>query len=113
MSDFLNDEEDLGADAPETSVTLRKPVKAHGETLTVITFNEPTGGDIIACGHPMNIKQEEDGGQTLVISTKAIGGLISRMGNIPLSSVRSMNANDFQACTNVVMGFFGDTPEVD
>lgn len=102
--DVITDDED------DHSVPLVKPIEAHGKKIKSVTLKEPTGADIMSCGHPMNMRLEEDGRTTMIINTQALGGLISRMAEIPLSSVKAMGAADFQACSNEVMSFFGDIP---
>ncbi|MEP3245102.1 MAG: phage tail assembly protein [Sneathiella sp.] len=105
MSDF-NENENV--------VELQKEVVSHGEPVSKLTFREPTGEDIMKSGHPMKITVSNDGGgQTMSMDTQALGTLISRLAEIPASSVRAMSVSDFQSCTNVIMGFFGDSLETE
>ena len=86
-----------------TKVVLRKPVQAHGETIDTLTFREPTGEDIIACGYPL---QMGDGAATPIAGV--IAKYIGRLGGIPASSVGRLSASDFQACMAAILPFFGD-----
>lgn len=96
----------------DNTVTLSKPIQAHGETVGALTFREPNGDDIMTCGYPLQM--HADG--SFVPIAGAIGKYIGRLANIPASSVKTINPRDFQACLMVVVGFFGagDTsPEAD
>lgn len=88
------------------TVTLRRPVQAHGEALAAIALREPTGEDIMACGYPLTIVG--DGSETRAEPQAAvIGRLIARLGGIPPSSVKALSAADWQDCMGAVLGFFG------
>ncbi|EJZ1882769.1 phage tail assembly protein, partial [Escherichia coli] len=36
---------------------LKKPIIAHGETLSVLEFDEPTGKDVRELGYPYQMNQ--------------------------------------------------------
>ena len=38
---------------------LKKPIIAHGETLSVLEFDEPTGKDVRELGYPYQMNQDE------------------------------------------------------
>ena len=40
---------------------LKKPITAHGETLSVLEFDEPTGKDVRELGYPYQMNQDESG----------------------------------------------------
>jgi hypothetical protein len=84
------------------TLTLRKPIQAHGETVLVLTFREPTGKDLAACGMP--------GGDSM--ASPEFGGyvrmMISRLAEIPPSSVDTMSAVDWRDAMIKVMLFLGD-----
>ena len=84
-------------------VTLSKPVSAHGDEVTVLTFREPTCEDIVACGYPLVIG--EDGA---LPQAGAIVKYIARLGGIPPSSAKALSALDFTACMKVILPFFGE-----
>jgi hypothetical protein len=86
-----------------TTITLRKPIQAHGEEVAELTLREPEAGDIIACGYPL---QMSDGAATPLAGP--IAKYIERLGGIPAGSVRKMSPADFNACMQVILGFFGD-----
>ncbi|MDD2794361.1 phage tail assembly protein [Acidocella sp.] len=83
---------------------LSKPIEAHGQTVTELTFREPNGGDLARNG--FIYKVESTGNK--VIDTRAIAGMISDMASIPPSSVAQMSVIDFSRAMGEVVGFFTD-----
>ncbi len=91
---------------PESlTVTLRKPVQAHGEELSRISMREPTPADLMELGSPMLMIPGSDGGVGLDIRHGVVARYISRLGGIPLSSVKEMNITDFMACSGALLPF--------
>jgi len=91
------------------TVTLTKPIQAHGNEISELELREPNTGDIAACGSPFSftIAAEEGGGVTIVPHAPALVALIARLANIPLSSVRSMAVADTFACLGQLVNFLG------
>ncbi len=85
------------------TVSLTKPIQAHGDEVTSLTFREPTGEDITVCGYPFRIG---DGEATPIAGV--ITKLIVRLGGIPPNAAKQLNAVDYQSCLAAVSGFFGD-----
>jgi hypothetical protein len=83
-----------------TTIELRTPIQAHGEERRTIELRDITPADINACGYPF----KGDG----TIEASAISALISRLGNIPPSSVNQLTIRDWNACMLKVFSFFGD-----
>lgn len=93
-------------------VALSKPITAHGEETSELTFREPTTEDVMQIGMPQLLIPSADGESVGVeVRTKVVGQYISRLAAIPLSSVKSLSVKDFNACTGVVMGFFNGGAE--
>jgi hypothetical protein len=91
-----------------TTVELTKPIQAHGEERKTIELREPTGADIAACGFPFSFTLAQgDEGQTMTPNAAAIGGLISRLGDIPRSSVNQLSFPDWMECMGAIFSFFG------
>jgi hypothetical protein len=88
---------------------LSEPIEAHGETLAELEFRRPVGGDVAACGYPFSFTIGEDGGTTITPLAPAITALISRLGDIPLSAARSLQATDWSNAMMVILGFFGQS----
>lgn len=89
------------------NVTLTKPITAHGQEISGIELREPTGQEIIDIGFPYLIMPGDADEPAIEIRTKVIGKYISKLGNIPPSSVGQLSGPDISALMGVVMGFFG------
>jgi hypothetical protein len=90
-------------------VKLTKLIKAHGETLTVLTLREPTGADIAECGYPFKFESAGPG-QVRVFDAPAVSRYISELAGIPLPSVGQMSVIDWSRAMGEVIGFFSDPP---
>ncbi|ASV33128.1 hypothetical protein CJJ18_02390 [Candidatus Williamhamiltonella defendens] len=86
---------------PKT-LMLARPIQAHGETVTVLEFREPTGKDVRELGYPYQLGQDD--------AVKLLAGVtakyVSRLSDIPLSSVDTMSPADLNAAGWQVAGFF-------
>lgn len=90
------------------TLSLKKSIEAHGETVSVLTFREPTGKDLAETGLPM-LTESEGGRSRMVPNTRVISELIARLAGIPNSSVGMMSVPDFMGATEIVLGFFSDS----
>lgn len=89
------------------TVTLSKPIKAHGEEVSTLTFREPTPKDLMQLGFPSLIVPSADGGVSgIEVRAKVIGAYIARLAGIPPSSVEAMSVSDFIACQSEILPFF-------
>jgi len=86
-------------------IKLSQPITAHGETIDSITLREPTGGDFIDIGHPLNINSDE----SFYFRMDVIAKYIVRLGKIPSSAVREISPNDLQKIALEVASFLGET----
>jgi hypothetical protein len=96
------------AKAPDTvKFPLTKPIKAHGENaVTSLNLRMPSGEDLIEIGcAPFSIDNQEK----THIDFAATAKYISRLAEIPLSSVKMMSPRDIMSAFGVIAGFFGDT----
>jgi hypothetical protein len=99
----------MSGEQPEVAVTvmLSKPIKAHGEEVTQLTFREPTPRDLMQLGFPSLIVPSADGGVSgIEVRAKVIGAYIARLAGIPPSSVEAMSVSDFIACQSEILPFF-------
>lgn len=81
---------------------LNHPITAHGETLSVLEFNEPTGKDVRELGYPYQMNQDE----SIKLQAHIIAKYIVRLANVPLSTVDQMSPGDLNAAGWLVAGFF-------
>lgn len=94
------------------TIPLKKPITAHAEEVREITLRVPTAEDVMAEGFPTLMRPGEDGKSVAVeVRANVVGRYICRLGGIPMSSVKQLGLSDLQACTNEVMGFFGEGAE--
>ena len=88
-------------------VKLTKPVTSYGEEISEITLREPTTEDIIEMGLPTLIVITDDDKPAVEIRQKVIAKYISKLGSVPIATVKSLAPADFSSCSSAVMGFFG------
>ncbi|MBJ8741964.1 phage tail assembly protein [Citrobacter sp. FDAARGOS_156] len=81
---------------------LKHPVTAHGETISVLEFNEPTGKDVRELGYPYQMNQDE----SIKLQAHIIAKYIVRLANVPLSTVDQMKPGDLNSAAWLVAGFF-------
>lgn len=81
---------------------LNHPITAHGETIFVLEFNEPTGKDVRELGYPYQMNQDE----SIKLQAHIIAKYIVRLANVPLSTVDQMSPGDLNAAGWLVAGFF-------
>ncbi len=91
-------------------VPLKKPIQAHGQTLSQLTLQTPKGKDIAACGLPRTFTRKGDTSM-MIVDAAAIHAYIVRLGNIPPSSADSLDAEDWIDAMGAVLSFFAPTPD--
>lgn len=90
---------------------LRKPIMAHGEEVSELTFRDGTTADIINNGLPITFYvTENDDMQEAKINMSVITKMIVDLAGIPKSSVKEMDKEDFIEAVGIVTSFFGQTP---
>jgi hypothetical protein len=91
------------------TIALKKAIQAHGKEIDEITLRPPEPTDVMEEGVPSLLIPSADGKSVgIEVRAKVVGRYISRLGSIPMSSVKAMSFGDFNRCMNAVMGFFGD-----
>lgn len=86
-----------------STILLRTPIQAHGEERRQLTFREPKGADFQA---GLNLPLRFGEGGTMSMDSAAVSAWISRLGEIPPSSVGQLTAVDWMEAMKAVMGFF-------
>nr|WP_153879731.1 phage tail assembly protein [Citrobacter freundii] len=81
---------------------LKHPVTAHGETVSVFEFNEPTGKDVRELGYPYQMNQDE----SIKLQAHIIAKYIVKLASVPLSTVDQMSPADLNSAGWLVAGFF-------
>lgn len=85
-----------------SELALAKPIPAHGETLHVLEFSDPTGRDVRELGFPYQMNQDE----SIKLQAHIVARYVSRLAKVPLSSVDEMSPADLNAAGWLVAGFF-------
>ena len=92
-------------------IKLSKPIQAHGEMVSELSFREPTGLDIELVGVPVHFtwvagdNVASDGGVQVVYS-KNMGMMLSHLAAVPPSSIKMLAAKDWIKCAMAVQSFF-------
>jgi len=91
------------------TITLTKPIPAHGKTLEELTMRPVTAKDIRQCGVPFLVS---NGGNDQRVDAEAISKFIVNCAEIPMSSVDLLAPADWFAARGVILNFLmGSTPE--
>lgn len=92
------------------SVTLKlsKPITAHGQEVSELTFADPTSKDVIELGFPYLVVIGADGQAATEFRSQVVAKYITKLAAIPAGAVQSLAVSDLNACVGVVMGFFGE-----
>lgn len=90
------------------TVPLSKPVTAHGEEVQELTLRPLDGSkEILEFGLPMlNIISSDGESLGIEIRTKVVARYISKLAAVPMSTVQTLQPQDFNRCAAVVQGFF-------
>ena len=78
---------------------LKKPITAHGETLSVLEFDEPTGKDVRELGYPYQMNQDE----SVRLLAHVVSKYIVRLAKVPQNSLSLKKTNE---CCGVACGWF-------
>ena len=84
-------------------VDLDSPIDCHGEPTDSLTIRKPKGGDIMDLGNPY--RADAESGMALP-DMALMGKWISKLGNVPVSSIRQMEIGDFMKCLEAIQSFF-------
>lgn len=84
---------------------LTRPIQAAGEMIEFITLREPTTGDVIEAGNPCEFDPATTPPKVKFDERKQ-AAMISRLANIPPSSVQRMHPKDFAAIGWIIADFF-------
>lgn len=94
----------------DLTLTLTKPVQSHGKEVAELTFREPSGADILACGgNPVAfdpVTAAVDPGA----HPQRMRLMLSRLAAVPPSTIDQMTAPDWTSASWLVAPFFMPTP---
>jgi hypothetical protein len=89
----------------EITIDLTVPVQAFGATIKKLTFRRPTGADVMGLGDSFPIHINWQTGEVRP-NPPAMGAIMSTLAQVPVSTIQSMDAEDFSTCAHALMGFF-------
>jgi hypothetical protein len=88
---------------------LSEPLKAYGETVSVLKLRKPTGVDLIEVGNPVTfypyadpVKIEHD--------MPKVRAMLARLANIPSSSIERLGPRDLVGLAWAISPFFIPAP---
>ena len=89
----------------EIPIELNTAVQAHGDMVKKLVFKRPTGADIMAMegGYPVVINWQT--GQ-VTPNPPVMGQMMSLLAQVPPSTIKALDAEDFATCAHALMGFF-------
>lgn len=85
------------------TLSLAKPIQAHGEQLSQLSLRKPTAAELIAHGQPYIAVGAGGGG--IKADYRACAALISAICAIPPSSVDQLDMADFDEAAMILVGF--------
>lgn len=88
----------------KNTLPLSKPIKAHGEEISSLTFRDMTGEDLLDVGSAPFMNDEKG---RIHMNFAVTGDYIVRLAGIPPSSVKQMAPADIMAAYAMVARFFG------
>jgi hypothetical protein len=94
---------------PDGSVKVRlvnKPIRALDQTLSEITFREPSGVDLDLVGDPFPAVEDAKGRFSTTVNWSVLIEMLARLANVPVGSIRSMKSRDLETCRWAVLPFF-------
>lgn len=89
-------------------VVLRKPIKLGSEeTITELTFREPTAADIERCGNPVSLDfSKNPDTPMMVFDTKSMSAMMSVLAAVPPSTIKKMSTRDWNSAAWGLASFF-------
>lgn len=88
------------------TIKLAAPIKAHADFITELVLREPTVEDTLDLGMPYAIDVSGDGA-ALVFKPAVVARYVTRLAQVPMSTVKALPMDKWMECQMVVQGFFG------
>jgi hypothetical protein len=94
-----------GKEVKLMKVVLSKAVIANGEEVMELMFREPSGGDIMRCGNPVNVDFSQDPPK-ISYEPGAMTRMLAQLATVPPSTIERLTAKDWETAALMVTGFF-------
>jgi hypothetical protein len=89
------------------TISLDDPVNAYGEQVATLVINSPKGADILECGYPFATERNpRTGAMSDTINVPAMRQLLSKMAQVPESTIDQLCAVDLYRAIEAVKFFF-------
>lgn len=100
---------DTAPASDDLTLTLSRPIPAHGEMISVLTFREPTGGDILQVGNPVIVDMASDPPR-VTHDERKMTAMLSRLASVPPSSIAKLGPNEWVEAAWIITPFFMPRP---
>ena len=101
----VNGEEIVAANGWNGKLVLRKSIVAHGDSVTEITFREPTAGDIERVGNPITVGIYENQPK-MHFEAQTMTLMMAHLAGVPPSTIRQMHPKDWENGAWKLANFF-------
>lgn len=92
-------------DVGSNTVKLAVPIMDGNKELTELAFREPKMKDIMKLGYPYMLVSQDDEMGVQILVARIVKYIALLTGNVQ-PVIEQLSMADFNACQNVVMGFF-------
>ena len=86
----------------DKTITLTQAITAHGTEVFELTLRAPTGKDVRELGYPYKL----GGDESVTLDADRIARYVTRLANVPLSSVDQIVPYDMNNLAWAVTSFF-------
>lgn len=86
-------------------IPLSKPIPVYDKTVSEIVLRHPTAADIVAVGNPVEFDPLSEPVR-IVHDAKKMTAMITRLSNVPSSSLERLDPRDWVAIAWAVSPFF-------
>lgn len=84
---------------------LERAIQAHGEEVKTLTFREPTARDLLNIGNPVIFNMFASP-PIVTHEPNIMLAMLSRLGNVPPSSIEQLTTRDLIDCSWGITRFF-------
>jgi hypothetical protein len=101
--------EEKATPLPGYTLELTRPVEAHGQQITKLSFREPTGRDLLSVGNPVIFDPISEPPK-IIHDERRMNAMMSLLAGVPPSSIAQMSPRDWVTCAWGLTPFFVPIP---
>lgn len=79
---------------PDKTITLNKPITAHGKDISELTLREPSTEDVMEIGYPYLVIVRDGSDTGVELRPKIIINYIAKLTGIPPSSAKKLSLSE-------------------